>query len=229
MQRMRLAACPRACDTLSNPGAFRLKFISTTLAATFFLLGAAAAFAHGDVDHGKAAIAKPVPIEEHDFGRQGDPAKADRRITIRMSDAMRFSPAEIKVRQGETIRFVVKNGGKIRHEMVIGTLAELREHGELMKRYPNMEHDEPYMAHVAPGKSREITWTFTKAGDFHFGCLVAGHFDAGMVGRIEVASLPAAGPVPAQRQHQSPAPASRAAEPGATDGVLTVSAIERVN
>lgn len=195
-----------------------MKFISTTLAVTVLTLGAAAAVAHNDVEHGKPAVAKPLSSEEHSFGRQGDPAKADRRIEIRMSDAMRFSPAEIKVRQGETIRFVVTNGGKVMHEMVIGTRDELKAHGELMKKYPNMEHDEPYMAHVAPGKSREMTWTFTKAGEFHFGCLVPGHFDAGMVGRIVVA----AGPVLAQHQHHahSPASASQSAGPTATDGVV---------
>jgi uncharacterized cupredoxin-like copper-binding protein len=90
------------------------------------------------------------------------------------------------VKRGETIRFVVKNRGEAMHEMVIGTLAELKAHGDLMKKHPDMEHDQPYMAHVPPGKSRQITWTFTKAGEFHFGCLVPGHFDAGMIGRIVV-------------------------------------------
>jgi len=86
------------------------------------------------------------------------------------------------------VRFVVKNGGKVMHEMVIGTLDELKAHGEMMKKHPNMEHDEPYMAHVGPGKTHEMVWQFTKAGEFHFGCLVPGHFDAGMIGRIVVAA-----------------------------------------
>jgi uncharacterized cupredoxin-like copper-binding protein len=72
------------------------------------------------------------------------------------------------------------------HEMVIGTMKELKEHAEQMKKFPNMEHDEPYMAHVAPGKSEEIIWQFTKAGEFDFACLIAGHFDAGMMGKINV-------------------------------------------
>ena len=99
---------------------------------------------------------------------------------------MRFTPDVLTVKRGETVRFVVKNDGKAMHEMVIGTMAELKSHGELMKKFTNMEHDEPYMAHVEPGKSGVITWTFTKAGEFHFGCLVPGHFDAGMIGRIVV-------------------------------------------
>ena len=147
------------------------------------------AFAHGDRhDPMKPSRARPISTEEHSFGRQGDPARVSRTVAVDMSDAMRFSPSEVRVKQGETIRFVVKNGGNVLHEMVIGNLAELKAHGEIMKKFPNMEHDEPYMAHVSPGKAQEIVWTFTKAGEFHFGCLVPGHFDAGMVGRIVVAA-----------------------------------------
>ena len=147
------------------------------------------ALAHGEQHHGMTAPgARPISAEEHEFGRQGDPAKASRTIAIDMSDAMRFSPADISVKQGETIRFVVRNRGKVKHEMVLGTMAELKEHGELMKKFPNMEHDEPYMAHVAPGRSEEITWTFSAPGEFHFGCLMPGHLDAGMIGRVVVSA-----------------------------------------
>ena len=159
-----------------------------TLAAAAVALAFAspAVLAHGPEKHGGAP--RPISTEEHPWGRQGDPKKATRTIAIGMSDAMRYTPAEVRVKQGETVRFVVKNGGKVMHEMVIGTLDELKAHGEMMKKHPNMEHDEPYMAHVAPGRSQEIVWTFTKAGEFHFGCLVPGHFDAGMIGRVIVAA-----------------------------------------
>jgi uncharacterized cupredoxin-like copper-binding protein len=58
-----------------------------------------------------------------------------------------------------------------------------------------MEHDEPYMAHVGPGKTGEIVWTFNRAGDFDFACLIAGHYQAGMVGKVKVA----AASIPTQR------------------------------
>lgn len=103
-----------------------------------------------------------------------------------MSDQMRFSPASLTVKQGETVKFVLRNGGKSMHEMVIGTMQELKEHAEMMKKHPGMEHDESYMAHVAPGKSKTMVWQFTNAGDFHFGCLLPGHFEAGMVGQVHV-------------------------------------------
>ena len=62
------------------------------------------------------------------------------------------------------------------------------EHAALMKKFPNMEHDEPYMAHIAPGRTGEIAWTFNRAGEFDFACLPPGHFDAGMSGRIKVSA-----------------------------------------
>ena len=99
---------------------------------------------------------------------------------------MRYSPSEINVKRGETVRFLLQNNGKLMHEFVLGTLQELQAHGELMKRFPDMEHDEPYMAHVAPGRSVELGWQFTRAGEFYYGCLIPGHFEAGMIGRVIV-------------------------------------------
>lgn len=83
---------------------------------------------------------------------------------------------------------VVHNSGQVMHEMVIGTKKELDEHAALMAKFPEMEHDEPYMTHVAPGKSGEIVWTFNRAGQFDFACLIAGHYQAGMTGKIIVAA-----------------------------------------
>lgn len=143
------------------------------------------AWAHGDAKHAPAKK-KAISTEEKAFGREGDPQKASRTINVDMSDKMRFSPETVTVKQGETIKFVVKNSGKIMHEFVLGTMKELKEHAEMMKKHPGMEHDEPYMAHVAPGKTETIAWQFTKAGSFNFGCLIPGHFEAGMVGKVTV-------------------------------------------
>lgn len=156
-----------------------------------FLFSAGAALAHGDKHGDKAAApaaAAAAAAEEHAFGRPGDPKKVAREVLVTMGDDMRFRPAQISVRQGETVRFRVKNGGKVMHEFVLGTMQDLKDHAEMMKKHPGMEHDEPYMAHVAPGKTGTIVWQFTKAGEFHYGCLVAGHFEAGMVGRLAVTS-----------------------------------------
>jgi uncharacterized cupredoxin-like copper-binding protein len=154
------------------------------LAATLTL--PSAAWGHGD-DANKPSTKKPAQaVEEQPFGRPGDPKKVTRTIQMDMSDAMRFAPTELRIRQGETVRFVIRNSGKVMHEMVLGTLAELKEHAELMKKHPGMEHDEPYMAHVASGKTDRIVWQFTQTGEFYYGCLIPGHFEAGMVGKINV-------------------------------------------
>lgn len=162
------------------------------LRTAFFMLALGAAaptvMAHVGAAHDKPKAAGPVSTEQKTFGKQGDPEKINRTITIDMHDTMRFGPADITAKQGETIKFVVKNEGKVMHEMVLGTLDELKEHGEMMKKHPGMEHDEPYMAHVSPGGKTEMVWHFTKAGEFHYACLIPGHFEAGMVGKITVAA-----------------------------------------
>lgn len=147
---------------------------------------AAPVLSHGDAKHENKASG-PISTQENAFGREGDPKKATRSISVDMSDQMRFSPAQITVRQGETIRFRVKNSGKVMHEMVLGTMEELKQHAEMMRKHPGMEHDEPYMAHVAPGKTQTMVWQFTKPGEFYYGCLVPGHFEAGMLGKVTVA------------------------------------------
>jgi uncharacterized cupredoxin-like copper-binding protein len=159
------------------------------LIASLFVLSALTPFtagAHGDAGHAKPAVKKAISKDEHAFGREGDPKKAVRTITIDMADTMRFTPGDITVKQGETVKFIAKNSGNVMHEMVIGTEDELKKHAEQMKKHPTMEHDEPYMAHVKPGAKEEIAWTFTKAGTFMFGCLIPGHFEAGMKGSIKV-------------------------------------------
>ena len=141
-------------------------------------------FAHENTPH--KAKTSAVVKEQKDWGIAGDAKSVKREITLNMGDNMRFTPDAITVKQGETIRFVVKNQGKQLHEMVIGTKKELDEHAALMVKFPNMEHDEPYMAHVAAGKSQNLIWTFNRAGTFDFACLIAGHYQAGMAGKITV-------------------------------------------
>jgi uncharacterized cupredoxin-like copper-binding protein len=138
-----------------------------------------ASWAHAEA-HGSAKAPAPISTDQHPWGRQGDPKKATRTVRVTMSDAMRFDPPQLTLKRGETVTFIVHNAGKLMHEFVIGTRAALQEHAALMKKHPDMEHDEPYMAHVAPGKTHRITWTFSQAGEFLAGCLVVGHWDAGM-------------------------------------------------
>jgi uncharacterized cupredoxin-like copper-binding protein len=138
-----------------------------------------------------AASASGTHADGHDageaIGKPGVAAKATRTINVDMKDTMRFTPADISVRQGETVRFVVKNSGVLRHELVLGTEKTLAAHYEAMKKSPEMEHADPNMVTLAAGKTGEVVWQFTKAGKVDFGCLQPGHYDAGMKGVVNVA------------------------------------------
>ena len=153
------------------------------------LLGlAGATSAHRDKAHPREKAAAAGTKEPTDRGIAGDAKDATRTIDCRMLDTMRFSPERIDARLDETIRFRMRNTGQLMHEFVIGTKQENAKHYELMKKFPNMEHDEPWMAHVAPGKTGEIVWKFNRSGEFEFACLIAGHYEAGMVGQLRVAT-----------------------------------------
>lgn len=157
------------------------KLIPANSSALIFiaLLGASvaasAAGAHGG-GHGDSPIGKP-----------GVAAKVSRTIHVEMANGMRFKPSDIQVKQGETIRFVLKNTDGVKHEFSLGTQKELMEHYEVMKRFPDMEHDEPNKISLAPGKRGEVIWQFTKTTSVDFACLHPGHLEAGMKGQVIVA------------------------------------------
>lgn len=161
--------------------------MKTTIILCAALLATVPAWAHGDASHGHAAHGTHKAAQQQQaWGIAGEARQVQRTIAITMGDNMRFSPERIEVKQGETVRLRVRNGGKLLHELVIGTPQELAAHAEQMAKHPGMEHDEPYMVHVDPGKTGEIIWTFNRAGEFEFACPIAGHYQAGMKGRITV-------------------------------------------
>lgn len=155
------------------------------LLATALLAGPAAVFAHGSEAHDDAPKAAPVK-EQKPWGIAGDASAARRTIMLDMSDNMRFTPERISVKRGETVRLRVANKGQVMHEIVLGTPASLDEHAQMMLKFPTMEHGEPYMAHVSPGKSGDLVWNFNREGSFDFACLIPGHYQAGMRGTITV-------------------------------------------
>ena len=162
-----------------------MKLIKTLLLAAA-LATSGLALAHTDKPHDKKA--GPVKKEQKDWGIAGNAKAGMRTVEFRMTDNMRFTPDKIEVKQGETVKLIIKNSGAVMHEFVLGTKKELEEHAALMLKFPNMEHDEPYMAHVTAGKTAEIIWTFNRPGNFDFACLIAGHYQAGMVGKITVSA-----------------------------------------
>ena len=160
-----------------------MKTLALLTLSAWLAMSSATAFAHGNENHASKA---PLVKEQKAWGIAGDSDKAQRTITLRMTDDMRFTPNHFSVKQGETVRLRVENKGQIMHEVVLGTTESLQEHADLMLKFPEMEHAEPYMAHVAPAKHEDLVWTFNRAGSFDFACLIAGHFQAGMRGTFTV-------------------------------------------
>ena len=152
-----------------------------TLAATALLACTIPAVAHEGAKH-----PRKVTMEQKDWGIAGNPGAATRTIELVMMDNMRFTPDRVEVRQGETVKLVVRNSGKMLHELVLGTKLELDAHAAAMMKYPNMEHDEAHMVHVKPSDAEPLVWNFNRAGEFQFACLLPGHYQAGMVGTIVV-------------------------------------------
>ncbi len=167
----------------------KLTITAATFASLTFL--SSSLYAGGSHDDGHDNDHNEAMEYEHtmnEFGMYDQGMEVTRTIEVNMSDQMRFTPDVIKVNKGDVIKFVHTNTGKIMHEFVLGTQTTLDEHAEMMKKFPNMEHSEPYMTHVAPGEKGEIIWQFSNAGTFAFGCLIPGHYDAGMKGTVVVES-----------------------------------------
>jgi uncharacterized cupredoxin-like copper-binding protein len=132
-----------------------------------------------------------IAHDDHAFsaGEPGNPKKPARviQLTAREADGkMMFIPGKIEVRKGEQIRFIIRNSGALKHEFVLASVKDNDKHAELMKKYPDMEHDDPNAKSVDPGKTAEMLWRFTKAGTFEFACLIPGHREAGMHGKAIV-------------------------------------------
>lgn len=161
--------------------------LTTPLLAIMLAISPLAIYAGGEHSHGHDQVEEIDPVE-NEFGRYKPGMTVTKTIRITMSDQMSFTPNLIKVKKGDVIKFIHSNPGQIMHEFVLGTAKSLDMHAEMMKKFPGMEHSEPYMTHVAPSQKGEVIWQFTKVGEFSFGCLIPGHYDAGMKGTVIVES-----------------------------------------
>ncbi|WP_454655845.1 cupredoxin domain-containing protein [Bosea beijingensis] len=155
---------------------------ASKLAAIAVILSVGAALAGpGGAGHGHG--------DETAYGKAGDPKKPARIVQVVMSERdgkMAFIPDRLEIRRGEQIRFQLRNNGELDHELVLATLEENLKHAVEMQKNPDMEHDDPNAKRLAPKKTGEIVWAFTKAGEFDFSCLIPGHREAGMTGKIIV-------------------------------------------
>lgn len=141
-------------------------------------------------------------------GMPGKAADATRTIEIIMHDNY-FEPESLDIKEGETVRFVVKNAGEFVHEFNIATaemhkahgpeMMMMMEHGVLQadkidwdaakKMQASMGHgmhNDPNSVLLEPGKTGEVVWTFPDHAKLEFACNVPGHYDSGMVGPVKL-------------------------------------------
>lgn len=142
-------------------------------------------------------------------GKAGKTTDVTRTINITMGDNF-YEPVNVAVKEGETVRFVVKNAGEFVHEFNIATgdmhrahapeMMMMVEHGVLEPDRINWDaakkmqasmghgmHDEANSVLLEPGKSGEIIWKFPKHAKLEFACNIPGHYESGMVGNIKLA------------------------------------------
>nr|WP_244622938.1 cupredoxin family protein [Microvirga brassicacearum] len=124
-------------------------------------------------------------------GEPGDQSKpVVRTVEVSMKETddakMLFEPNRVEIKRGEQVKFVLKNAGKVDHEFMLDSVANNAKHKIQMEKNPDMEHDDPNGARLAPNGSNEIIWRFTKAGTFEFACLIPGHYESGMHGTVVV-------------------------------------------
>lgn len=167
---------------------------------------AAMAGATDGPQHGHDQQAQGGHAHETDFGRPGSAHDVHRTIDLTLGD-ISFDREEIVVEEGETVRFVLRNQGRLLHEFNIGTphmheehqreMLEMFEHGMMTatgamhqmnemdhSKMGGMTHDDPNAVLVDPGQTRELIWTFKKTARLEFACNIPGHYESGMFGPI---------------------------------------------
>jgi uncharacterized cupredoxin-like copper-binding protein len=160
----------------------RSKSIAAGIAA-LVALGAAAKADPGHSGHGGKGHV------QFSAGAPGDPKKPARLVEVTMREGdgtMEYVPNRIEVKRNEQIRFVLKNAGELAHEFVLASTADNTKHAALMQKFPDMEHADPNSTTLQAKRNGEIVWRFTKTGEFEFACLIPGHREAGMIGKIIV-------------------------------------------
>lgn len=138
-------------------------------------------------EHTADAAAEDHASEAFAFGEPADPGDADRTVRVRATDELAFEPAVVEVRAGEVITFEVENTGKLPHDFTLGDEDAQEEHAREMEEMgADMAHTDPNAMMIDPGETGSMTWRFVEPGDVLYGCHQPGHYDAGMVGVIEV-------------------------------------------
>jgi uncharacterized cupredoxin-like copper-binding protein len=145
--------------------------------ASLFCNSASAGGTHGEGHGQEMEIGKPA--NKH----------INRSVTVKMFETeygMVFKPNFLKFEPGQTVKINLINKGELQHEFVMDTEAGIRKHRIEMENMPDMDHNDPNSLRLNPNEKGEILWTFSNSGVFEFACLIPGHYEAGMHGKLSV-------------------------------------------
>ena len=140
------------------------------------------------------------------IGVKGSEESVDRVIKVSMYDNY-YKPNKFKIKKNETIKFIVENKGELVHEFNIATKEmHLKHQPEMMmmveheillvdridkKKMMEMSKKNPAMAHshsnsvlLSPGEKAELIWKFSNTVDIEAACNVPGHYEVGMIAKI---------------------------------------------
>jgi uncharacterized cupredoxin-like copper-binding protein len=130
--------------------------------------------------------------KDHSFGEPGHAEDVTRTVTVEAHDAngeMKFVHEPLKIKLGETIKFVVTNRGEMPHEFSLGDSPTQRAHALMMEKMPDMKHEgDPAAVTLQPGETKEVIWTFNKPvqGSIELACQMPGHYEGGMVSKVSL-------------------------------------------
>lgn len=136
---------------------------------------------------GAASVPSAVPsAATSPAGSPSPAASASTRIEVALTDSMAIELDTKTFLVGVPVTFVITNTGAADHEFYLGDEAAQVAHEAEMMANGGMSHDDPEGIAVAPGETRELVHTFTKAGMTLAACHVAGHYAAGMMTQLTV-------------------------------------------
>ena len=140
------------------------------------------------------------------IGEKGDPAEVSKVIVVKMYDNY-YEPNIFEIKKNQTIKFIVYNYGELVHEFNIATkVMHLKHQTEMMKMLENeillvdridkkkmkelakkdhsMSHHHSNSVLLEPNQSDQIIWKFNTNIDIEIACNVPGHYEAGMIAKI---------------------------------------------
>ena len=142
------------------------------------------------------------------IGSKGDETDVTRVIKVVMYDNY-YEPSSFQIKEGETIKFEVENAGMLVHEFNIANkmmhmkhqpeMVKMAENGillafsidkEKMKKMAKMDksmgHSHSNSVLLEPKQKGDIIWKFDDAVNIEVACNVPGHYQAGMIAKVNI-------------------------------------------